>query len=238
MLGLLGYELATGLRPLRVADPRQLLLQGRAAFQALPSVLVDRPLCPLRIAELIARMTAVDAAQRYPRLADVLAVAELHEDLGLVVARDSYRRCTQRPDFEPGFFGRFYDEFRRRCPDAAPLFDSFGPAQWQRQHRMLKEAVLLLFAYAGQCDGGGEPNLLSRIADSHPAVPPRFYALFQDALVATVCGDPASGLQPFDPQCRRDEQRQLLSRYWHDALAPGMAYLCQRAEHALEARVR
>ncbi len=238
MLGLLGYELATGRRPLRVADAQQLLQQGRAAFAALPSVLADRPLCPQRIAELIARMTAVEAAQRYPRLSDVLAESELHEDLGLVVARDSYRRCTRQPDFEPGFFGRFYDDFRRRCPAAVPMFEGFGPEQWQRQRRMLKEAVLLLFAYAQQHDEGSEPNLLSRIADSHPAVPPRLYPLFQEALVATVCGDPENGLPAFDPQCQRDEQRQLLSRYWHDALTPGMAYLRQRAERALEARAR
>lgn len=234
MLGLLGYELATGRRPLRVADAQQLLLQGRAAFQPLPSVLEDRPLCPQRIAELIARMTAVDAAQRYPRLTDVLAEAELHEDLGLVVARDSYRRCARQPDFEPAFFDRFYAEFRRRCPAAAPLFDSLGPGQWPRLHGMLKEAVLLLFAYAQQRDGGREPNLLSRIADSHPAVAPRHYPVFQEALVATVCGDPSAGLPAFDPECRHDEQRQLLARYWHDALAPGMAYLRHRAERALE----
>lgn len=236
MLGLLGYELATGRRPQPVGDVQRLLLEGRAAFQALPSVLDDRPLCPQRIAGLIARMTAVDPAQRYPQLADVLAENELHEDLALVVARDSYRRCTRQPDFEPAFFSRFYDEFHRRCPAAKPLFEAFGPAQWQRQRQMLTEAVLLLFAFAQQRDGGREPNLLSRIADSHPNVPPRFYPMFQDALVATVCGDPANGLQAFDPQCRHDEQRQLLSHYWHDALTPGMGYLRRRAEAALEAR--
>ena len=238
MLGLLGYELATGRRPVRVADAQRLLQQGRAAFDELSSVLVDRPLCPQRIADLIARMTAVDPAQRYPRLTEVLAETELHEDLGLVLARDSYRRCTRQPGFEPEFFTRFYDDFRRRCPAAVPLFERFGAAQWQRQRVMLKEVVLLLFAYAQQRDEGVEPNLLSRIADAHPAVPPRFYPIFQEALVATVYGDPASGLPAFDPQCQRDEQRQLLSRYWHGALAPGIAYLRQRAEHALEARAR
>ena len=238
MLGLLGYELATGRRPVRVADAQRLLQQGRAAFNELSSVLVDRPLCPQRIADLIARMTAVDPAERYPRLTEALAETELHEDLGLVLARDSYRRCTRQPGFEPEFFTRFYDDFRRRCPAAVPLFERFGAAQWQRQRVMLKEVVLLLFAYAQQRDEGGEPNLLSRIADAHPAVPPRFYPVFQDSLVATVCGDPASGLPAFDPQCQRDEQRRLLSRYWHGALAPGIAYLRQRAEHALEARAR
>lgn len=238
MLGLLAYEMATGQRPRRVADAQRLLQHGRAAFDDLPSVLEDRPLCPQRVAALIARMTSVDPAQRFARLSDVLAEPDLLDDLGLVVARDSYRRCTGRADFDPAFFARFYDEFRRRCPGAAPFFDSFGAAQWQRQRVMLKEAVLLLLAFAQQADGGTEPGLLSRIADSHPAVPPSMYPLFLDALVATVCGDPQAGVPAFDPQCQGDEQRQLLARYWRGALAPGIDYLRQRAERALEARAR
>lgn len=237
MLGLLGYEMATGHRPCRVADPGQLLLQGRAAFAALPSVLVDRPLCPQRIAELIARMTSVDPARRFARLSDVLAEPDLHDELGLVVARDSYRRCTRQPDFDPVFFTRFYDELRRRCSAAAPFFAGFSAAQWHRQRVMLKEAVLLLFAFAQQ-DDGTEPSLLSRIADAHPAVPPSLYPVFLDALVATVCGDPKAGLPAFDPQCQRDEQRQQLAAYWQSALTPGIDYLRRRAEGALELRAR
>ena len=236
MLGLLAYEMATGQRPRRVADAQRLLQQGRAAFDDLPSVLVDRPLCPQRIAALVARMTAVDPARRFARLSDVLAEPDLLDDLGLVVARDSYRRCTGRADFDPEFFTRFYDEFRRRCTAAAPFFASFGAAQWQRQRVMLKEAVLLLLAFAQQGDVGAEPGLLSRIADSHPAVPPSFYPQFLDALVLTVCGDPQTGVPAFDPECQRDEQRQLLSGYWRSSLTPGIDYLRRRAERALEMR--
>ena len=96
--------------------------------------------------------------------------------------------------------------------------------------------MLLLLAFAQQGDAGTEPGLLSRIADSHPAVPPSFYPLFLDSLVATVCGDAQAGVPAFDPQCQGDEQRQLLAGYWRSALAPGIDYLRRRAEGALESR--
>lgn len=236
MLGVLAYELITGCRPVLVADPAQLLALGRAAFAELPPVEQARPLCPHRIATLVARMASLDARMRYPRLEDALQEADLHDDLGLVVARDSYRRCTRQPDFDRAFFARFYDDFRRRCPEAAPLFARFGPEQWARQHGMLKEAVLLLFAFAQQHDDAAEPNVLSRIAASHPMVAPRFFAPFVASLVDTVCGDPATGQAAFDPECRSAEQHQLLAGYWLQALTPGIDYLRTRAERALEDR--
>ena len=101
---------------------------------------------------------------------------------------------------------------------------------------MLKEAVLLLFAFAQQHDDAAEPNVLSRIAASHPMVAPRFFAPFVASLVDTVCGDPATGQAAFDPECRSAEQHQLLAGYWLQALTPGIDYLRTRAERALEDR--
>ena len=235
MLGLLAYEMATGERPLRVADPAALLTLGRAAFAELPSIALVRPLCPERIVKLVARMAAIDAGQRHARLDDVLAEADLHDDLGLVIARDSYRRCAQNPAFDSAFFKHFYADFLARCPDAAPAFQRFGGVDWQRQHSMLKQAVLLLFAFAKQQDANVEPNLLSRIAATHAAIPPRFYAPFLESLVVTVCGNPDGGLAPFDDECRQPEQRQQLAVYWRQALAPGVRYLRDRAELARDA---
>jgi hypothetical protein len=94
---------------------------------------------------------------------------------------------------------------------------------------MLKEAVLLLFAFAQQNDGHAEPNVLSRIAGSHGAMPASLYDPFVEALVTTVCGDEATGLPPFDPECHRRESARALARYWRGALAPGIDYLKQRA---------
>jgi serine/threonine protein kinase len=126
MLGLLGYEMAAGCRPVLVADPAQLLQQGRAAFTDLPPVEQARPLCPRHIASLIARMASVDASRRYPRLEAVLQEADLQDDLDLVVARDSYRRCARQPDFDRVFFARFYEQFLRRCPEALEVRHAEG----------------------------------------------------------------------------------------------------------------
>ena len=235
MLGLVVYEMATGERPLRLADPAALLAQGRSAFAELPSLALHWPLCPERIVKLVARMTAIEADQRFASLDEVLAEADLHDDLGLVIARDSYRRCALSPSFDTDFFKRFYADFLKRCPDAARVFQHFGAADWQRQHSMLKQAVLLLFAFARQHDANAEPNLLSRIAASHAAIKPRFYAPFLDSLVVTVCGSPDGRLAPFDDECRQPDRRQQLAACWRQALRPGIDYLRDRAEQAREA---
>ena len=117
-----------------------------------------------------------------------------------------------------------------------PAFQRFGAADWQHQHSMLKQSVLLLFAFAKQCDATVEPNRLSRIAASHAAIPPRFYAPFLESLVVTVCGSPDGTSAPFDDECRQPEQRQQLTAYWRQALKPGIDYLRDRAELARDAR--
>jgi serine/threonine protein kinase len=229
MLGLLAYEMATGERPQLVAEPARLLQDARAAFGELPPVSDRRRLCPQRVCAMVARMTARRPARRYPDLQAVLDELRQLDDLSLVIARDSYRRCTARPDFDEAFFGRFYAEFLRLCPKAQPMFQHFDSADWGRQHRMLKEAVMILFAYRQQGDGELEPNVLSRVADAHRGVPAWFYDDFLDALVATVCGDGAADLSPFDPECADPTHRDLIEDHWRAALEPGIAYMRGRA---------
>lgn len=231
MLGVLAYEMATGVQPVLVPEPQHLLRDGRDAFVPLPPIAQRRRLCPQRIGALVARMAAPDHAQRYGQLDEVLREADLHDDLSLVIARDSYRRCARQPDFDATFFTRFYDELLRGCDEARPFFAGFAPEDWARQHRMLKEAVLLLFAFAQQHDEAAEPNLLSRIARSHAHVPPGLYAPFVEALVHTVCGDEAGVLPPFDPVCTQRETAKALARYWRSALQPGIAYLQSAARN-------
>lgn len=229
MLGLLAYEMATGERPRLVADPARLRQDGRAAFGELPPVSALRRLCPQRVCAMVARMAARRPGRRYPDLQAVLEELRQLDDMSLVIARDSYRRCTAQPGFDDVFFGRFYAEFLRRCPQAQPLFARFGSQDWARQHRMLKEAVLMLFAFRQQSDGGAEPNVLSRVADAHRGVPAWFYDDFIDALVATVCGDGTLGLPPFDPECADPVHRDLVEDHWRVALEPGAAYMRGRA---------
>ncbi len=253
MLGVLAYEMATGQLPTLLPDPRRLLGEGSDAFVALPSVALRRRLCPQRVVALVARMAQIDPLLRYPEVGQVLLENDLQDELNLVIARDSYRRCAQVPGFDTQFFALFYASFLRDCPEAQPFFARFAPGDWARQHRMLKEAVLLLFAFAQQHGVRSEPNLLSRTAASHRGIPASLYGPFLDALVHTVCGDEGRGQRPFDPACVAPFDRSVadsngdqagdpagdlahdmgcdlardLSRYWRRALAPGIDYLIQ-----------
>lgn len=229
MLGVLAYEMATGQLPTLVPDTTRLLSDGSDAFVPLPPVAQLRRLCPQRVGALVARMAQIDPLLRHDKLSEVLLETDLQDELNLVIARDSYRRCAQVPGFDAQFFARFYAGFMRDCPEARPFFARFAPGDWERQHRMLKEAVLLLFAFAQQHGASSEPNLLSRTAASHRGIPASLYGPFLDALVRTVCGDEASGQPAFDPVCQQpDTTRDLardLARYWRRALAPGIDYL-------------
>lgn len=229
MLGVLAWEMCTGQRPQPVAEPEAVLRDGLDAFEPLPPITQWRRLMPQRLCALVARLAAPDASQRYPQLKDVLQERDLQDDLGLVIARDSYRRCARQPGFDGLFFERFYTTFLADNEAARPLFARFQPADWARQHGMLQEAVLLLLAFAQHNEGPAEPNVLSRIARSHAAVPAALYEPFVDALVRTVCGDEATGLPPFDPECSRRDSARALARYWRGALAPGVQYLKARA---------
>ncbi len=229
MLGVLAYEMATGQLPSLVPDTSRLLSDGSDAFVPLPPVAQRRRLCPQRVGALVARMAQIDPMLRHPRLDEVLQESDLQDELNLVIARDSYRRCAQVADFDAQFFARFYARLMRDCPEAQPFFARFAPGDWARQHRMLKEAVLLLFAFAQQHGERSEPTLLSRTATTHRGIPASLYGPFLEALVRTVCGDETRGEPAFDPACReveagRDLARDL-ARYWRRALAPGIDYL-------------
>lgn len=226
MLGLLGWEMATGQRPCALPDPHRLPELGRAAFRELPGVCSVRPLAPRRIEALLARMTALRPARRFPGLQAVLQELQAMPDMGLLVVMDSWRRVAAEPGFEPQFFLRFYEAFLQRCPAARPFFQHFGADDWPRQHRLLKEAVMLLLAFHQQ--GDAEPNVLSRIAHSHARIPRALYAPFADALVDTLCGNPDAGLPPSDPLCRGARERDALQAHWRDALQPGIDWLAAR----------
>jgi hypothetical protein len=225
MLGLLGWQMATGQRPAAVAEPANLATLGRSAFRDLPPASERRPLVPRRIDSLLSRMTARRPKDRYPDLQAVLGELQAMPDIGLLVVTDSWRRVTAAPHFEAEFFPRFYEAFLRRAPAARPFFAHFGEGDWARQHRLLKEAVLLLLAFHQQGDDSAEPNVLSRIAASHRAVPASLYQPFVDALVQTLCGDPGQDIEPFDPLCRRARERDALQEHWRDVLGPGIAWL-------------
>lgn len=231
MLGLIGWEMATGQCPAAVAEPHRLPELGRAAFRELPPIGSHRPLAPHRIEALLARMTQPRAARRFPDLQSVLRELDAMPDMGLLIVLDSWRRVAAEPGFESQFFARFYDAFLRRAPAARKYFAHFDADEWSLQHRLLKEAVMLLLAFHQQGDPDTEPNVLSRIADSHRRFPRALYDPFVDALLETLCGNPAEGVPPADPMCSGPRERDVLDEHWRQALQPGVDWLKARSAY-------
>jgi serine/threonine protein kinase len=193
MLGLVAYELITGEIPPTLRSLEELENNKSLAFQTLPSMIAKRRECPQRLEQMILRMTERKPSDRYEKLEYALNAIR-HVNPRLSLAKDSYYRCTETPGRDARFFKTFYNEFKKLCPEAELKFHRFGPKRWKRQYQMLKEAILLLFVYWEQAESE-EPNVLSRIAQihdhTHHNISDKFYKLFVDALVHTVCGCPS-----------------------------------------------
>lgn len=123
------------------------------------------------------------------------------------LAKASYQRAQQSPDF----FHRFYQTFFANCPAAQPMF---AKTDFPRQHQLLQHAIGLLLSYHGHHQN--EPNLLTRVALRHGkeqlAVDPAHYQPFIDALVETV--------GRFDP-----EFTEATEDAWRNATADGVEYM-------------
>lgn len=249
MLGLLAWEMATGQLPQRLTDPQRLAEDGIDAFAPLPLVRSRRRLFPERIDALLQTMTQADPAARLPAdpaqrgsaMAAVLAEPDLHDDLSLVLVRDSWRRCTRTDGFDARFFADFYARLVKRKRTAAGLLARIqGPERWQRQHRMLKQAVSLLIAFSQRQADRDEPTLLSHVAASHAGMPAGLYAPFAELLIDMVCGradaDPANTIVACDPACEHRDTARRLRGHWQRVLAPGVEYLT-RAELVRDAEV-
>lgn len=226
MLGLLAWEMATRKLPERLPDPSRLADLGLDAFEPLQRVQCLRQLFPERVDALLQRMTQTDPAERLPDIGAVLAEPDLHDDLPLVLVRDSWRRCATGEGFDQRFFQDFYTRLQQRAPAAARhLARIDSPAGWARQHRMLKHAVSLLIAFAQRQTDQAEPTLLSQVAQSHAGIPAGLYAPFARLLVDMVCGDVQQGIAPADAACRQRDTARRLRMHWQRVLAPGVDYL-------------
>lgn len=99
----------------------------------------------------------------------------------IALAKASYDRCCQAPDF----FQAFYQRFLAVCPEAGPLF---ARTDFERQNKLLGHAVGLLLIFPNQ--PRHEPTILARIAERHSRrdlnIAAGFYAPFIDSLIETV----------------------------------------------------
>lgn len=238
-LGLLAYELFTYEIPTTFQDYKDLVNQE---FQKLPPFREKCSHCPQIIEKIILKMVSPEPEDRYRDIQDVLDLIHRHIDFNINTAKESYKRCAFEPHFENTFFDIFYKNFIGKCPESKNKFSTFEHKEkekeneyWNRQHQLLKQAVLVLFAYFEEREQLNssdyyeqeEPNILSRIAEVHnhknKNIPPSMYTAFVNALIETVI--------EFDPWCNgsqendNKERRVIVKDAWEKVLKPGVEYM-------------
>jgi hemoglobin-like flavoprotein len=129
----------------------------------------------------------------------------------VALAKASYQRCQEDPDF----FEAFYRHFFEACPAAQSMFAN---TDFARQHKLLQHAIGLLLAYDQQPREG--PNLLARVAERHGRndlkVDPAYYDDFLGSLILTA--------REVDPEFTADTEAA-----WREATAGGVAYMRSKA---------
>lgn len=125
----------------------------------------------------------------------------------VAVARESYRRCCEAPDF----FACFYRNFFKTCPQAQPLF---AQTDFKRQHRLLQHAIGLLLAFP--LEAQAEPSVLGRVAGRHSRrdlnIDPSLYPAFVQSLIQTV-------------EQHDREFNGATEDAWRRTIAPGISYM-------------
>lgn len=125
----------------------------------------------------------------------------------MALAKASYDRCCQAPDF----LQAFYRNFLAASPEAARRFDG---TDLETQARLLQHAIGLLLIFPNQPNK--EPTLLSRLAERHSRrdldIAPALYGPFVSALLVTV--------RQFDGQ-----YSPTVEAAWRETVAPGVEYM-------------
>lgn len=125
----------------------------------------------------------------------------------MAMAKASYERCCQAPDF----LQTFYQHFLATCPEAVPRF---AGTDFDTQTKLLRHAIGLLLIFPNQPNK--EPNVMSRLAERHSRrdlnIEPALYGPFVTALLATV--------KQFDGQFS-----PTVDAAWRETIAPGVDYM-------------
>jgi len=123
------------------------------------------------------------------------------------LAKASYDRCCQAPDF----LQTFYRNFLAACPEAVPRF---AHTNFEQQTKLLRHAIGLLLIFPNQPQK--EPTLLARVAERHSRrdlnVDLALYRPFIEALIRTV--------KQFDRECT-----PTVEAAWRATVAPGVDYM-------------
>ena len=196
---------------------------------------------PAFLSDAIRRMIEPDPCKRFASLGEAITAIR-HRDIDIELATklsQDGEECRQREEFLPSVLFAVPEQIaRRKCALFSSRFFPVGadfPAsgasaqdrEWARHHKwcdqygLLKEALVLLFAYA-IINQHREPTVLTRIAKRHHGYKPEYYLAFRDALLETVA-DLDKGDSDGSP-----------SEAWRKAIEPGLNYMIN---YRLESRV-
>jgi hemoglobin-like flavoprotein len=130
----------------------------------------------------------------------------------MALAKASYDRCCQAPEF----LQTFYKNFLAACPEAVPRF---AGTDFDTQTKLLRHAIGLLLIFPNQPNK--EPNVLSRLAERHSRrdlnITPTLYGPFVTSLLATV--------KQFD-----GNYSPTVEAAWRETITPGVEFM--KAKHA------
>jgi|GEM_PF-2153106 len=233
MLGLVGYEMLTGLIPDTLTDIHDLEEKGDGAFKKLRQVTEIRTDCPNKFSKIIHRMIDRNPEKRYESLDIVIDEINQVTFDSFEIAKDSFSRCVSGNDSGDEFFRTFYNRLIKKLPKdvAAQLKgQGIGKTKSHKQYAMLREGIFILLQFGQYRLMDNEPNILSRIAEMHNKsnynISPQLYTIFLDALTDTVCGLPPDFPEAFDKQCNISvNEREIIKSAWLDALNPGITYM-------------
>jgi hemoglobin-like flavoprotein len=223
-LGIIGYEMIVGNATFKNNASR------RSPDSHWPSIDPHQTRgLPSFLRQAIERMIDPRPSHRFESLKQAVE-SIAHRDFRVEVARDSFRRALDRD--ERGFFCAFYARLLEKSPIAeifrrkgfptvgnvAQASEDRATRNWEEQFRLLKEAILLLFAY-NVLKETQEPTVLTRTAESHSKfVKAEHYDHFREALLDTIV--------EFDKGKHEHELRDA----WQHAVGPGLDYLKKKLQ--------
>ena len=214
LLGQLFYELIAGQPPAAVkvlADVRE----KERSFTDLPELALSG-LSPGRSTAVLAcltRMLDADPSRRWPTMEDAgqaMRDAVNASDADLALARASFGRCVQAPEF----FALIYQNLFALRPELKVFFDA---TDYPRQHRRLRQAMVTLFAFR-EGDAVAQQNI-EDLARQHAemGVRPEYYGAFQEAIMrAARAADGAHWTEKLDAA-------------WSGSLGPGISHMERHA---------
>jgi len=234
-LGLVVYELMSRNLPPTTGNSLEEVMDGAMpVFTDLPLLHSVAPGCPHELSRIIARMTSICPSDRYSELSEALDALQALVPISLTFARGSFKRCTSNIETETEFFKTFYEELCKSDPEVQEKFEEFTDKQWTQQYRVLKDGILMLFAYDASSPAARRPpNFLTRLAERHGPSKPgvkddklgikdEWYDHFVAALIQAVL--------KHDVDCSDAERRPFIAQAWKVIVLPGIRYMRQHSK--------